>query len=122
MSLMYSPSSRPFFLPHCRYRVARILDNHLGNTRAAKSLASNKGLALESSKAVADGRQQQENCRSNQARAHDNGAQKLDNGHGEVGACSNVVGADLADEFVEFGGRRADSEQQRHFDKQDDER
>lgn len=98
------------------------LHNHLCDTSATKGLASNECLALESSKAVADGRERQENGSSNQTRAHNDDAEELDQGHDAVGTRPNVVGGNLPDELVELGGCRADPKQKRHFNEQDDER
>jgi hypothetical protein len=98
------------------------LHNHLCDTSTTKGLASDESLALESSKAIAESSKRQENGRCDQTRAHDNDTEELNDSHSSVGTCSNVVGGNLADEFVELGGCRADSKQKRHFDKQDDER
>lgn len=97
------------------------LDNHLGDAVAAEGLAADKVLALETGKAVAERGEQKEDTSSNQARCHNQVAEKLDNGHNKVRGGAQVVGRDLANKGVKLGRRGADAKQQRNFDEQDDE-
>jgi len=48
------------------------------------------------------------------------GAEELDEGHDAVGGCAHVVGRDLADVGVKGRRGRADAQQERHLDEEDD--
>lgn len=96
------------------------LDDHLGDALAAEGLAADKVLALETGKAIAERGEQKEDTSSNQARRHNQVAEKLDDGHDKVCGGAQVVGRDLANEGVKLGRRGADAKQQRDFDEQDD--
>lgn len=98
-------------VPACRTPCIA-LDNHLGNTLAAEGLAADEGLALDAGKEVADGGQGEEDTSGNQAGCVDYGAEELDDGHDGVCGGAHIVGRDLADEAIEGGRGRADSEQQ----------
>lgn len=100
---------------------AQVLYNHLRNALAAQGLATDKGLALEGSEEVADGGQQQEDGRGNQAGGILDDAEELDETHDAVSGRSEVVGRDLADEHIEFRRGRADSKEERYFDEKDNE-
>jgi hypothetical protein len=96
------------------------LDNHLGDTLATEGLATDKGLALDGGKEVADGCQSKEDSCGNQGRGSLQQTEEQDNGHDAVGSRTRPVGGDLANGIIELGGGGADSEQQRHLDEQDE--
>lgn len=100
--------------------IASDLNNHLCDALAAKSLAANKGLALDASEEVADGSQREEDTGSDKAGSIDDRAKELDDGHDGVGGGAEVVGRDLADEAIELAGGRADAEEQGNLDKEDE--
>lgn len=116
----FSPRWRPSVPVRRASYVA--LHNHLRDTLATKSFAADESLALDAGKEVADGGQGQEDTGGDQAGGVDDGAEELDDGHDGVGAGAHVVGRDLADEAIERGRGRADSEQQGDLNEEDDQR
>lgn len=99
----------------------RDLYNHLGDTVTAQGLAANECLSLDACKAVADRRKKQENSRGDERRAPVDTAHELDDGHDKIGGGTHVVCRNSADEGVELAGGRADAQQERDFDEQDQE-
>ncbi|KAL3962548.1 hypothetical protein ACCO45_004071 [Purpureocillium lilacinum] len=97
------------------------LDNHLRDTLAAERLAADKGLALDAGQQVADGGEREEDTRGDEGAAAEGDADEHDGAHDAVGGRAHVVGRDLADELVKLGRGRADAEEQRHFDEEDQE-
>lgn len=89
---------------------------------AAQRLAADEALALDARQRVEGGRQQQEDGGDDEAgRLHDD-AQPLHQAHHEVDDRAHVVGLEAADERVELGRGRADVQQQRDLDEDDEER
>lgn len=108
--------------PGRRSEAGLSLYDHLRNALSAQRLAANKGLALDAGKKVGHSSQSKEHSSGNQARGGAiSQAQPLDQGHDGVGTSAHVVGLDFPDVGIERAGGRADSEQQRYLDKQDDE-
>lgn len=97
------------------------LNNHLCDALSAQGLAADKGLTLDTGQEVADGRQEQEHSGRDQARLRADTADELDDGHDAIGGGAHVVGGDLANEVVELSRGRADAQQERDFDEQDQE-
>lgn len=98
------------------------LDDHLGNTSAAESLAANKGLAANSSKEVAQSREHEEHSEDDQGAGSNSEADELDRRHNTIGSGAQVVCGNLSDKGVKLAGRGADAQQKRYFDKEDEKR
>lgn len=92
------------------------LDNHLCNTSASQSFASNELLALHTRKCIESGGNNQENSGGDQTASSRGKADPLDSTEEGVYGSSHPVGRKAADEAIEFGGGRADSEEERYFD------
>ena len=98
------------------------LYDHLGDARAAEGLATDEGLTLDAGEQVAEGGNGEDDGGHDQGGGGDGQTEPLDEGHGTVRAGAHVVGRDLADRGIEGGRGRADSQEQRHLNEQDDER
>ena len=97
------------------------LDDHLGYALPAQSLAALERLALETSKRVEDGGEGQEDGADDQAGRLRPDANPLYSAQHGVEPSAHVVRLNLADEGIELGGRRADAEEQRNLDEDDEE-
>lgn len=97
------------------------LNNHLRHTLSTQRLTALKLLSSEGCQSVKYGSNQQHNGGSDQTRGFGDDAEPLDEGHDGVDGGAHVVGCEPADEGVEFGGCRADSEEEGDFDEEDDE-
>ena len=98
------------------------LDDHLSDTVTAQSLASNKVLAFDASQCIEHGREEQDNRSDDKTGRLDGKRDPLNDTHREVNCGAHVIGLESANECVERGRRRADAQQERDFDKQNDER
>lgn len=98
------------------------LYNHLRNTLTTEGLATHKGLSLDTGKQVAQSSKKQEDSSGNQTACATNVTDELKSRHDTVGSCAHVVGRDLANHLVELAGGRADAEEKRDLDEQDDKR
>ena len=114
-------SDRAFIKRWCWYRGTS-LDDHLGDARAAEGLAPDEGLALDAGEQVAESGDGEDHSGHNQGGSSNRETEPLYEGHGTVGAGAHVVRRDLADRGVEGGRGRADSQEKRHLDEEDDER
>lgn len=94
----------------------------MSNTLSTESLAALKCLALETGESVEDRGDEQEDGCDNQACGHGPDADPLYSAQNEVDSSAHVVCLELADEGIELRGRWADTEKQRDFDENDDER
>lgn len=103
-------------------RSIEILDNHLRNAMATKSLATNESLAPNSCKEIADSRNQEKDTRSNQASGGANSAKKLEECHHTVRSGAKVVGGDTANGFIKLGRGWANSEQQGDLEEENQKR
>lgn len=98
-----------------------LLDNHLGYTLSAKGLAALKRLALETSKRVEDGGEGKEDGADDQAGRLRPDADPLYSAQHGVEPSAHVICLDLTDKGIELGGCRADAEEQRNLDEDDEE-
>jgi hypothetical protein len=98
------------------------LDNHLGDTVTTQSLASNESLALDSSQCVEGGCDEENNGSDDETGRLDGDRDPLDDTHGKVDGGAHVIGLESADEGVKRGRCRADAQEERDFDKEDDKR
>ena len=114
--------TRPPSIPQLARAAAPISNNHLRHTLAAQRLAPDKVLALDGGRQVAQRRDGQENGRGDQARGHGDDGQPLHRTHDGVRAGAHVVCRDAADGGVKARRGRADAEEQRDFDEEDDKR
>merc|ERR1712230_204240 len=89
------------------------LDNHLSNTLPTKRLATHESLTLDTSQRVEGCSHREHDSRSNQTASLLDYAKPLHEAHGEVDAGAHEV--------VEFGGCRADAEEEGDFDEDDEE-
>jgi len=101
--------------------VSSHLYDHLCNAVAAESLAALECLALDTSKRIEYGGDQQENGRSDQTGGHCGKAGPLDGAHAKVDESAHIVGLEFANESVKLGRRRADSEEERYLNEDYDE-
>lgn len=97
------------------------LDDHLRDTVAAEGLAANKLLALQTSQRVEEGGDREDDGSGNETRGSRYETNPLDCTHGGVHSRAHVVGGEAADEGIELGGRRANTEKERYLNKEDDE-
>jgi hypothetical protein len=111
-----------FFGSHVRKSAKNKLDNHLSDTVATQSLASHESLALDSSQCVEGGCDKQNDGSNDKAGCLDGDRDPLDDTHGQVDGGAHVIGLESADECIKRGRRRADAQEERDFDKEDDER
>lgn len=96
-----------------------LLYDHLSDTLPTQCLATLERLALESSQGIKNGSNQEEDSCDNQASCLGPDADPLYSAHDEVDGGAHVVGAEFADEGVELRGGRADAEEERDFDEDD---
>jgi hypothetical protein len=92
----------------------------LRNTLPAKRLAALECLSPDTSERVEDGREEQEQRRCDQTSRPGYNAQPLHNAHDQVDGGAHVIGLESADESIEFRGGRADAEEERYLNEQDD--
>jgi hypothetical protein len=100
----------------------QLLYDHLRNTLSTQCLAALELLPLEASKRIEDGSNQQKYSGNNQAGCLGPDADPLHCAHYKVDGGAHVVGSEFADEGIEFGRSRADAQEERDFDEDDDER
>jgi len=98
------------------------LDNHLGDTVTTQSLASNESLTLDTGQCVEGSRDKQNDGSDDKAGRLYGDRDPLDDTHGKVDCGAHVIGLKSADEGVKRGRRRADAQEERDFNKEDDER
>jgi hypothetical protein len=97
-------------------------NNHLRYTLSSKCLAVHECLSLDTRQQIQHSRDKKHNC----GREEGGGVtcyqrEPLHNRHDTVHRSARVVGLKTADEVVEFGRGRTDSQEQRDFDEEDDE-
>lgn len=107
----YMPMTVTFACPHCLY-------DHLRDTLSAERLAALECLALESGKRIEDGCEHQHHSRCDQAARPLRNARPLYDAHAKVESGAEIVGLEFPDKSIELGRRRADAEEQRHFEEQ----
>lgn len=100
---------------------SRILHNHLRDTLSSQCLAANEALSLDASQSVKNRSQQQENSCSNQAGGIGNQRKPLDDAHGQVDGSAHVIRLEAADEAVKLRRGRADAQEKRDLDEEEDE-
>lgn len=100
--------------------LATTLDNHLSNALATERLASDKGLSLDAGEKITEGGEQEEDAGGDQGTPSKCGADELDDGHDKVCRGAEVVCGNLADKLVKLARRRADAEEERDFDEEDE--
>jgi hypothetical protein len=88
---------------------------------STQCLATLELLTFQTSQRVKDSREQEDYSCSDQAGRLGPDADPLHSTHHKVYGSAHVIGAELPDESVECGGRRADAEEERYFDEDDDE-
>lgn len=115
-----TPPLLRFVTPRRHLTCSRRLDDHLRDALSTQRLAALECLALETSKRVEDGREEQDHGSSDQAGDSRGNASPLYCAHGGVESGAQKVGLELANESVEFGRRRTDPEEQRYFEEKDD--
>lgn len=101
--------------------LTRLLHDHLRNTLATKRLTSGEFLLLEPSQRVESGRNEQHDSGSDQARRVADQREPLDHAHSRVDSGAHVVCFEAADEAVEGFRGRADAQEERDFDEDEDE-
>lgn len=97
------------------------LDNHLSDTVATQGLASNESLTLDASQCVEECCDKQNDGSDDKTGCFDGKRDPLDDAHGKVDCGAHVVGLESADECIKRGRGRADAQEERDFDKEDDE-
>lgn len=97
------------------------LDYHLRDTVAAEGLAADKLLALQTSQRVEEGSDREDDGSRNETRGARYETNPLDSTHGGVHSRAHVVGGEAADEGIELGGSRANTEEERYLNEEDDE-
>lgn len=103
-------------------RASQRLYDHLSHALSSKCLAALEFLALEPSKRIENRSKQQEDGCYNQTGSLRPDADPLYSTHDKVNGSAHVVGAEFANERVEFGRGRADAEEQGYLNEDDDER
>jgi len=98
------------------------LYNHLGYACTPKRLAPLELLVLEPCKCVEDTRNQQKHSGCDQARCIAYEAGPLYDAHDEVDGGAHVVGMEFADEVIKRCRGRADAEEERDLEEDDEER
>lgn len=116
------PIASAWFIPS-RYtrHIPSALYDHLCHTLATEGLAALELLALDACERIEYRGEQEEDGGNDQASSLWPDADPLYGAHDEVYGGAHVVGAELADEGVELGRRRADAEEERYLDEDDDE-
>ena len=79
-------------------------------------------MTLDASQCVEDGRNEQDNRSNNKTGCLDGKRDPLNDTHGEVDGGAHVIGLESADEGIKGGGCRTNAQEERDFDKEDDER
>jgi hypothetical protein len=87
-----------------------------------QSLASNESLTLNTSQCVEGGCDKQDNGSDDKAGCLYGDRDPLDDTHGKVDCGAHVIGLESADEGIKRGRCRTDAQEERHFDKEDNER
>ena len=87
-----------------------VSNNHLRNTLPTKRLAIHECLPSNPGKEIAKCSNKQDNSGSDQGGNSRDDREPLDEGHDAVDGGAHVVGLEAADEAIEGGGGRADSE------------
>jgi hypothetical protein len=95
------------------------LDDHLRDALSTQRLAALERLALETGKCVEHGREQQNYSSGDQTGDPRGNASPLYCAHDGVEAGAQEIGLEFADESIELGRRRTDSEEQRNLEEQD---
>lgn len=96
-------------------------NDHLRDTLAAKGLAADKLLALQTSQRVEEGGDREDDGGGDETRRASYETNPLDSTHGGVHGGAHVVGGEAADEGIELGGCRANTEEERYLNEEDDE-
>ena len=96
------------------------LDDHLCNTSASQSLAPNEFLTPHRGKRIEKSSNDKENSCSNQTASSGGKTNPLDSTKNGVNGGPHPVGGKAADEFIEFGGCWANSEEEGHLNEEDD--
>lgn len=78
-------------------------------------------MSFDTGEQVADGRDGQEDRRRHQTSRAKDDRQELEQAHNTVGTCAHVVGRDAPDRGVEPGRGRANAEEKRNLDEDNDE-
>jgi hypothetical protein len=97
------------------------LDNHLCNTSATQSLASNKLLALQTGKRIENSGDIEENGSGDQTASTSGQTGPLDTTESEVNGSSHPAGCEAANKVVKLGGSWANSKKEGDFDEEQDE-
>lgn len=97
------------------------LHNHLRDTLATQGLAANKFLLCDGGKAIEYSRDQEEHGGGDQARRSADKTDPLDSAEDHVDGGAHGVGGEAADELIELGGGRADSEEEGNLYEEDHE-
>lgn len=95
--------------------------NHLSHTRAAERLGADELLVLDSGQEVAQRGGSQDDGFRDEGRGPRDDAEPLDESHDAVRGGAHVVGRDFAHVAIESARSRADAQQQRDLDEDDDE-
>ena len=98
------------------------LDDHLCNALSTERLTAHKLLLFQPRQRVARSCEKQHNRCSNQAAGINYDAQPLNQGHDTIDSGAHVVRGEAADEGVELCRCRADSQEERDFDENEDQR
>lgn len=117
------------YLESCRVRVfaerylspTDELDNHLSDTVTTQSLASNEALTLDTGQCIEDGRDEQDDGSDDKTGCLDGERDPLNDTHCKVDCGAHVIGLESANESVKRGRRRADAQEERDFDEENDE-
>jgi hypothetical protein len=96
-------------------------NDHLRNALPAQRLTRRKLLLLQPRERIESRSDQQHDRSRDQARRVADDGEELDDAHDEVDGGAHVVCLEAADEGVEVLGCRADAQQQRDFDEDEDE-
>lgn len=87
-----------------------------------QGLASNESLALDASQCIEAGCDEQDDGSHDKTGCLDGDRDPLDDTHGKVDGGAHIIGLESANECIKGGRRRADAQEERDFDKEDDER
>jgi hypothetical protein len=98
------------------------LDDHLSDTVTTQSLASNESLSLDTSQCVEGGCDKQNDGSDDKTGCLYGNRDPLNDTHGQVDGGAHVIGLESADEGVKRRRRWADAQEERDFDKEDNER
>ena len=98
-----------------------VSNDHLCDTLASQSLATNKLLTLQARESIEKSRNDEEYRRSNQARGTSAKTSPLNSTKDGIHGGTHPIRGKAADESIKCGGCRADSEEEGYFDEEDDE-